>query len=351
MHARLRILLCLALAAPTGVVAGKVTLIPVVTVPGSVSTAVFGINDDNVIVGSYVTSDGHEHGYFGTFDGNYTTFDVGNNGTEPRSIGNDGVIIGFSNSSQIGHEHSLQAFERLANGTIEPIKKRGAQVFGIIQGINNPRDEFVGDYAISDGDIEGYYGIKGKYKASLTLPFDTTQTHPRGINGANAVVGAYNVTAQTSSGFLLQDGNVSTVNFPDPSAVSTFLEGINDKGLATGIWEDEDSDISAFTWNTTSNAFTPIKVPNATLVEAFGVNKAGLVAVDSDVGPFIYCPKAKSKCPSNGQEAIEEPALQVRTLCGNRNDDARVTGRRHADGRGPLTACSVTMNATMATTR
>jgi uncharacterized membrane protein len=305
----------IAFASANSAWAGKVTLIPVVPVPGSTTTAVFGINDNNVIVGSYTTPDGHEHGYFGTLAGSYTTFDVANNGTEPRSISNDGTIIGFSNSVAIGHEHNLQAFERLPDGTIEPIKRHGAQVFGIIQGINNSRDEFVGDNAITDSDIEGYYGIKGKYKASLTLPFDTPETHPRGINGARAVVGSYYVNAETSSGFLLQGGNATVVNFPDPSAVSTYLEGLNDKGLATGLWVDNSSDAFAFTWDTATNVFTTIHVPSATFVEAWGVNKAGLVAVTSDAGAFIYCPKAKSKCPSNGQDAIEEAATPGRRAC------------------------------------
>lgn len=306
MRARLKVLSCLvALATPTSGIAGKVTLIPVVPVSGSVSTAVFGINDSDVIVGSFTTSDGREHGYFGTLDGNYTIFDVGNNGTEPRSISNDGTIIGFSNSVAVGHEHSLHAFERLPEGTILPIEKHGAQVFGIVQGINNRRDEFVGDNAITDSDIEGFYGIKGKYKASLTLPFDTSATHPRGINNAHTVVGYYDFNAGSASGFLLQDGNATVVNYPDPSAVSTHLEGVSDKGLATGIWVDNNSNVMSFTWDIASNVFTPIQIPSATFVEAWGVNRAGLVAVTSNAGAFIYCPKSRAKCPSNGQVSIE----------------------------------------------
>jgi hypothetical protein len=296
----------------TTAMAGGVTLIPVIPVPGSSSTVVFGINDNNIIVGAYKTPDGSEHGFLGPLTGSYTTFDVGTTGTEPHSISNDGHIVGFANASQgSGHPHALHEFERMPDGSVVPITRKKTHILGIAQGINNARNEFVGDDAKSDSLIDGYYGRNGKYKAALTLPFDTTETHPRGINNSNAVVGFFDNSTGSAGGFLLQNGVVTVINDPDPSAVTTALEGINDRGLATGIWEDAQSHLSAFTLDTVADVFTPIEVPGATLVEAYGLNKAGLVAVASDIGPFIYCPRSKDKCPSNGQKAIEETAVLI----------------------------------------
>src|SRR6266699_1036684 len=74
-------------------------LVSVVPVQGSSETTAFAINDSDIIAGSFIGSnDGVEHAFFGTPDGNYTTFDAGTGGSEPRGISNDGTITGISNS-------------------------------------------------------------------------------------------------------------------------------------------------------------------------------------------------------------------------------------------------------------
>src|SRR4030095_14262876 len=95
-------------------------VIPITPPPDSASAIVFGINDDNVIVGSYRDAAGIEHGFIGPLNGAYTVFDFGGTsiGTEPRALANDGSINGFAPdpSFVVGEE-----FFRLADGTIKPI--------------------------------------------------------------------------------------------------------------------------------------------------------------------------------------------------------------------------------------
>ena len=43
-------------------------LVPIAPVPRSVSMLVVGINDSNVVTGSYTTADGQRHGFVGTID-------------------------------------------------------------------------------------------------------------------------------------------------------------------------------------------------------------------------------------------------------------------------------------------
>ena len=58
------------------------TYIPVPMVPGAMSEIVFGINDSNVVAGSYRDSANVEHAFFGPLDGsNWTTFDAPFEGT------------------------------------------------------------------------------------------------------------------------------------------------------------------------------------------------------------------------------------------------------------------------------
>lgn len=281
--------------------AGAGTLIPVVPFPGSTSTSVFGINDNNTIVGSYIDSDGVEHGYFGTLDGTYTSFDYTAStvdGTEPRAINGDGWITGYAPASNEGFLFGPE-FARKPDGSIVTIKKDGAPLDGIAQGITKGQ-ESVGDYWDTVNFIRyGYYAKKGKYQEDLTLPFDTTRTAPRAINSAGTVVGFFSVSG-TMHGFLLKGGVATQIDYPDPNAVSTTFEGINDKGVATGGWTDADNNSFAFLYDSTTSTFTPFTVDGASFIQIWGINKAGLIAVDSDTGVFIYCPKKPSKCPVGG---------------------------------------------------
>ncbi|HWA90491.1 MAG TPA: hypothetical protein VG889_10675 [Rhizomicrobium sp.] len=40
-----------------------------------------------------------------------------------------------------------------------------------------------------------------------------------------------------------------------------------------------------------------------------GINNNGLLAIYSDVGAFIYCPKKPNKCPTNGTAFTPPPAV------------------------------------------
>ena len=79
----------IALAAGMSAMA-KGTLIPIVPVPNSASTNVFGINDSDIITGSWLDAGGVEHGYVGPLSGTkYKTFDDPKSpapGTEHRQL-------------------------------------------------------------------------------------------------------------------------------------------------------------------------------------------------------------------------------------------------------------------------
>jgi hypothetical protein len=276
------------------------TLIPVVPFPGSTGTNVSGINDNNTIAGMYTTADTIEHGYFGTLAGSYTSFDYGGTalGTEARSINNAGNIVGFAPDSGF---NSGPEFFRAADGTITTFKKSHVVLDGIAQGINK-RNVSVGDY-ITDPDTmaqTGYEGRNGRYRSDLTLPVDTTRVDGRAITSAGAVAGWYEDTGHLQHGFIQRGEGFQTVDADDSG--TTNLEGLNDKGIATGAVLDADENFHAFTLDTNTDTLTWIEVPGAATVQAWGINKKGLVALTTDIGSFIYCPLKPSKCPAGGTE-------------------------------------------------
>lgn len=285
------------------------TLIPVIPFPGSTSTTVFGIaDDDNSVAGSYVDADGFTHGFYGTLDGNYTSFDFGDSqqGTQARAIANNGSITGFSNTTA---DHcSLVEWERKPDGSIAQITDHGVPQNGIAQGYDSKTHNFAADRCEGDGTITGFVGHNGKYKTAVTTPFESPYTGERGMNKDGTVVGFY-VDSQTQLqvGTIIQGGTTTTVSYPDASQSYTVMEGINNHGVSTGQWGDFDAIVHAFTLD--GDTYTSIEVPGAeSFTQAWGINKHGLVAVGSDVGGFIFCPRKPSKCPTGGT------AIKVNTI-------------------------------------
>jgi len=298
-----------------GVVPGSAaTLIPVPQVPGSNGTAVFGINDSNTIVGGYYDGQNVEHGFFGSLDGAYTSFDyhAGAFFTEGRGISNDGHIAGWAEPSD-GSCDGVCEFVRNPDGSIVTVTKGSGPLAegDVLQGILDS-GAIAGDYYNTQlpGGYIAFVGKNGKWKQDLT-PFGSADTFARGINKAGMIVGFYADSQGHEHGFILQNGVASQIDYPDNRVSDTYLEGINDKGLIVGNWDNSRGRTFAFELDTGTGTFKQIKVTGARFTRAFGVNSAGLVAVSSDAGNFVYCPKKPAKCPSGGVELAGGPSIHL----------------------------------------
>ncbi len=257
---------------------------------------VSGVNKDAVVAGGWYDSSGFEHGFFGPYDGsNYTTFDIGIKGTEAHGIDNRDYITGVYNTDPREYL-ALREFERLPDGTILTITKRGKELKGFAEGLGSHDNVFVGEYMIGKtGYGHGFYGRNGKYKGDIEVQGSAYWTAPRGINDSAVISGWFEGPGK-NEGFLLDAGVTTVVDYPNEASIGTFLEGVSDKGIVSGFWYDANYTDYAFIYDPTTSTFTDIEVPNATTVEALGVSTNGLVVIDSDAGDFIYCLEKKS-CP------------------------------------------------------
>jgi hypothetical protein len=296
VHAKIVLGLTCLLAGPA--LGHPATLIPVTPVPGSAATNVFAINASNEIVGTYTTTDGIEHGFHGPLNGSYITFDYAGTalGTELRGLNDSGDMVGLApDASGIsGPEFFLSH-----DGALKTYTLNHAALLGINQGINK-RGLTVGDY-ISDPETNtqtGYEGRKGHYLMDLSLGFSAHRVDARAITSTGIVAGWYTDSDALQHGFILNGGAVQTIDADDSG--TTDLEGLNDKGIATGAVLDEDENFHAFVLDTNTSTFTWIDVPGATSVQIWGINKSGLAALATDIGSFIYCPLKPAACPSGG---------------------------------------------------
>lgn len=257
--------------------------------------SVYDVNDNNIITGYYGTSDGHQHAYFGPWTGPYTTFDFGDTYTQARGINDAGYITGVADIAG-----KRTQFERFPDGHIRAVTKDGQPItFEYLQGINS-KGIFVGNYRDENNRQKAYYGKKAEYLKDFTLP-NGFPSQPRGINDGGEVVG----NAQYN-GFILAGDTLTLVSPITPTQAFTSFGGIDGAGdLVSGYWLDVNfAHYHAVLFDTQNKVFLPINIPGSTEASALGMNAAGLVAVNSDVGDFIYCPYAQDsgKCPANGIE-------------------------------------------------
>lgn len=291
------------LAAAPAYAAGAV-LVPIVPYPDSSRTTGFSIDDNNILTGSYIAnSDGIEQGFFGTLDGTYSSFNVGNGGTQPRGSNNAGYIMGFSNS-QSGDPNSDPAFERYPNGKVQYVRNGADKILGVVQGVNNGKNIFTGSYLnSSDSEPHGYIGVKGNYTADLKVKVKgNTGFAGRGINAHRDVVGWFLDANGAQNGFILSGKKLTVVNYPDASEAITVMEGINDKGQAVGQWTDTGGIVHSFLLDIASSTFTEIDDPAAaSFTQAWNVNNNGVVTISSDVAPSLWC-ATKKGCPKTGAD-------------------------------------------------
>jgi uncharacterized membrane protein len=155
-----------------------------------------GINANGDLVGSYGdTVDGPNHGFLLSADGTFLTLDfegTGRHNTEAWGINQDGIIVGtyiFTDSG--GTDHDL-GFVRSSDGTFTSILFPGA--FGTdVLGINNNGD-IVGAYTDDQGD-HGFVKISGGDWVTVDFP-GATSTKVSGINDAGQLVGTYTIGGQ-----------------------------------------------------------------------------------------------------------------------------------------------------------
>ena len=308
--------------------AARATYIPLVPPPGAVSTTVFGINDSNVVAGSFNDSGGVEHGFFGPLDGsNYTVFDVGSDttGTEPRAIGNDGSITGLAKASgfSFGEE-----FFRAPDGTTNIIQY-GARIFdGVAQGING-KGVFVGDFLNREGVRTGYKGTDGRFLHRIKVPIDTIATNPRKMNNHGLVTGSYTDSSGVQHGFLKRHDSFQTFDYPDAVGV-TVGEGLNDKGVVSGLWTDSSGNRHGFSYDSDTQEYTLIDGggDGSFFQQVWGINNKGLIAVNttsdgSTYISYIYCPHKAANCPQGGAKAREVEVHSIHAVAGMSSKTAR----------------------------
>jgi hypothetical protein len=92
-----------------------------------------------------------------------------------------------------------------------------------------------------------------------------------------------------------------------PNAYYTVVEGLNNKGIVSGQWEDVSGVIHGFIYNINKKTYTSLDAPGASFTQVWGLNDAGVVAASaaepSGTESFAYCMHSRS-CPDAGAAVV-----------------------------------------------
>jgi hypothetical protein len=193
----------------------------------------------------------------------FTSFDFPDAiGTEPTSISPDGQVVGVYVSSD-GHQHGFL----LNNGKFQSINFPGSTQTAARW--INPRGQIVGEYTDSGGKAHGYLFSKGHF-TSFDYP-GAQGTVAFGIGATGDIVGPWApVGPFTFHGFLLSQGSFSTFDFP--GAMWTLPTMIVGQRTVGGYF---DNTFNAHGFLLNHGDFQEIACPGYTNVFLSGLNPLG----------------------------------------------------------------------------
>lgn len=232
--------------------------------PGSDSTTCRGLNDHGDVVG-YYWLDGEKYNFLRNRDG-YQTIEIDDElNPELISINNDGIMIG---------EYDVKrpyGFMIDKQNLIKPVQNLNYDNGSFIGGINNSGGIVLSNDTneINVGQsysIKSYYGI---YSPNLCI---------NGINNSDYIVGnqiGFMGYSATNGGwhynsFIYDGHDFITINYP--SAIKTFVSGINDNNMITGFYIGNGK-TEIFTYD--KGAFHIIGHPEGYSTYSVGINNLG----------------------------------------------------------------------------
>ncbi len=238
--------------------------------PGAIDTACFGIDKAGDITGVYIDSMDVYHGFL-LRGGNYITIDYpGAQGTSLYRINDVGQIVGTADYIGFLYDLNTQAFT--------PINYPGAsQTYAV--SINNA------------GVIAGFYSQPSVYSRGFELVGSTYRSLPPqnanvyvwGITGIGELVGYGQLHGIFD--FSFNHGKYQTITIPNANLVQIF--GVNKAGTAlVGQYNSG----SGFLYQ--NGTLQPLRFPGGGVTYAYDVNNAGEVVgifLDTDVIQHEHC--------------------------------------------------------------
>lgn len=236
---------------------------------GETLLEVNGISPSNIVVGGMEDNSSlHNSGFVRSANGQITTYDAPNSlSTNFTGRNGAGVDTGIYQDNSVGGYHGFT----LQGSTFRAVNYPGA-INTFLYGINKG-GAMVGAFVSNSGD-DGFELVGGKFTL-LQFP-GSLNTSAFGINDQGVIVGEYDFDGAFLHGFILRNGAYQTVDDPDKNnAFGTRLLGINNSGVAVGEYEDSEAFFHGFIYK--NGAFENVIYPGSRNTFVQGINNLGLI--------------------------------------------------------------------------
>jgi hypothetical protein len=215
--------------------------------PGAALTDAFGISPRGDVIGDYaatLTGSGPHHGFVLSRDGTFTTIDYpGATSTVARGMNSRGDILGtYTFADNVSHNFVMSANQFSSIGqftTLDEVPGSTTASTGIL-GING--GEIVGAYMSADKVVHGFVLSDGQF-TTIDAPAGATYTNVTGMNSRGEIVGRYTVGGVTHA-YLLSGGQFSAFDYP--GATFTGSTAINPNGDILGRYTGADNVFHGF---------------------------------------------------------------------------------------------------------
>lgn len=268
-HALVTILLGLLPSAMAGQTQANCTFLTFTAPPGSALLEVNGISPSNTIVGGLENSSTlHNSGFIRDASGRFTSYDAPNSfSTNFTGRNETGADVGTFNDASTS---SYRGFV-LQGSHFKAVDHPGA-TNTFLNGINKSGD-MVGNFV--SPSLNAAFEFAGGQFHLLQFP-GALNTSARGINDRGVIVGEYDLDGVIQYGFILRGGNYQTVDDPDQNnAFGTRLLGVNSAGEVVGEFEDSQALFHGFIYK--DGVFENVVYPKSRNTFVDGINNAGII--------------------------------------------------------------------------
>jgi hypothetical protein len=236
---------------------------------GDTLLEVNGISSSGVIVGGLEdNSTLHNSGFIRNANGLVTTYNVASSVSTNFTGRNDAAVnIGIYADTSTGASHGF-----FLQGSHFGVVNYPTATNTFLNGINKG-DVMVGGFVAASGN-DGFELASGKFML-LRFP-GALNTSAKGISDQGLIVGEYDFNGANLHGFILRNGAYQTVDDPDKNnAFGTVLYGINNSGVAVGAYEDFEAFFHGFIYK--NGGFSNVVYPGSRNTFVQGINNAGII--------------------------------------------------------------------------
>jgi hypothetical protein len=184
--------------------------------------------------------------------------------TQVTGINNSGLTVGFwadqNNATQVNNNIGFVNNGGTFTSVVDPntVTFNGVQVNQLLAVNNN--NMAAGFYINGGGNAQGYtYNIGTQAFTPVNIAGATAVT-AAGVNDAGVIAGFYTNAVAVTLGFILNGGSLTSLQ--DPNGVATMILGLNNKGLADGVYMDAGGLFHGFVYDILTNTFTTVDDPN-----------------------------------------------------------------------------------------